>query len=89
MMNLNRRLEKLEATRARAKGPLSFNDLFAAIERFMLPRLSAADRGVWRKETAPDRQDPVWDRLSEAFSRSAIEARVPFVMCLEDRWGQW
>ena len=42
-----------------------------------------------RPVPAPDRQDPVWDRLSEAFSRAAIEARVPFVMCLEDRWGQW
>ena len=91
---LCRRLEELEKVMivrncAIPRVP-SFADQFAAVERRMLPLLSVEDRELWlRSGNEPPQDRDARMRLDEAFSRAAVEARQPFVLCLEDRWGQW
>jgi hypothetical protein len=92
MTALRQRLARLEAGITRSPTIPRFPSVaeqFAAIERCMLPKLSAAERDLWQQEAAPDHEDPVRSRLDEAFNRAAVEAQVPFAMCLADRWGNW
>jgi hypothetical protein len=92
MRSLSKRLARLEAgivRNAALPGFPSFGDQFAAIERYMVPKLSVADRDLWQKGIAVKCEDPAWNRLNDAFNLAAVEARVPFALCIEDRWGRW
>jgi hypothetical protein len=94
MRSLCKRLARLEASSVRNAAMLgfpSFADQFAAVERCMLPLLSAEDRELWLqsvKEPPRDRED-VWMRWVEAFNRAAVLARQPWSLSIADRWGQW
>jgi hypothetical protein len=94
MRSLSKRLARLEAEIVRKSGiprfP-SFGDQFAAVERCMLPLLSAEDRELWLRSVKepPQDREGVWMRWIEAFNRAAVLARQPFAMSIADRWGSW
>jgi hypothetical protein len=91
---LSRRLEELERFMIVRNSAIprvpSFDDQFAAVERCMLPLLSAEDRELWlRPGNEPPQDRDARARLDEAFDRAVIAARQPFTMSSADRWGQW
>jgi hypothetical protein len=66
----------------------SFDDQFAAVERCMLPLLSAEDRDLWVKSVKepPQDREGAWERWDMAFSEAAALARQPFPLSIADRW---
>ena len=91
MRSLSKRLERLEAEIARstAAPPFpSFEEQFGAIERCMLPMLSAEDRELWLRSVESSHHDSdLWQRWNDAFNQARVEARQPWAISIADRWG--
>ena len=95
MRLLLRRLSKLEAGFGRLlpASPrfASFQERFAAVEMRMRPLLSAEDWERWVSSAAerPQGEADMLSRWNDAFTRATFETRQPFLLSMEDRWGEW